>query len=694
MSMTQTPIEQQPSADFHCPHCNASLPAGAMFCGSCGERLDQKKLCSLLQENIDIKTLYRIISLVRRRSYLSLYFAVENQRQRPVAIRDIDISSLTDEARLQASELIQREFDLLRREHIPHLMPVLDLRHYQNHLYVIAGQPFSIAGREKGTTRQLHTLHDLLQSGGELPSEPIALRWIDNLCTAVDRLHKLNIVIGDLDPQTIVFSGDSSDMQPMVMVSWLPLSISDLLPRPSILASTTPFSAPEVLLWKTDVRSDIYSLGAILYLLLTGTVPDEATQRTRQQLRSPGELNSRISSDVDEFVMRALALDQSQRFPSASTMLTALLDLHSSPARPPKILPPPVTPSSGGASDLDISLVNTQRVSKGDERHQAQPEEAGDITIRLKPSPQSSLLHWQAANAAAEMKTPQPASQQDVPSTPRETIEPLPDAEEPPASPSPATPSPDSTGEDAEVPLVQRLKQRITGILPAISPPPSSDSKEEDAEVPLVQRLKQRITGILPAIPRSLEAGHAQGTSSSPRTTHAKPLRTEQASTPEDSSFKRFQRMLLGEQHHTSTVAAIIETPLRIQPHQHYAVRIHLLGRAKPTGTKKDRHHGGLSSLPQGALVYIEIRSALYQNFAYIVQQTAVHIPQGGFASEVTIPMHPLSSGPSGRRDRLHIFFTDEQHHPLYEKPFVVEIFISHLVQSGREGHNVLTIPL
>ncbi len=631
-----------------------------MFCGSCGERLDQKKLSSLLQENIDIKTLYRITSLVRRRPYITLYFAVENQRQRPVAIRDIHISSLTDEARLQASELIQREFDLLRREHIPHLMPVLDLRHYQNHLYVIAGQPLSIAGREKGTTRQLHTLHDLLQSGGELPSEPIALRWIDNLCTAVDRLHKLNIVIGDLDPQTIVFSGNSSDMRPMVMVSWLPLSISDLLPRPSILANTTPFSAPEVSLWKTDVRSAIYSLGAILYLLLTGTVPDEATQRAQQQLRSPRELNSRISSDVDEFVMRALALDQSQRFQSVSTMLTALLDLHSSPARPPKILPPPVTPSSGDGPD--ISLVNTQRVSKGDERHQAQPEETGDITIRLKPLPQSSLRHWQAANAAAEMKTPQPASQQDVPSTPRETIEPLPDAEEPLASPPPATPSPDSTGEDAEVPLVQRLKQRITGILPAI--------------------------------PRSPQAGHPQSTSSSPRTRDAKSLRTEQASTPKGSLFKRFQRLLLGEQHHTLTAAAIIETPLRIQPDQDYAVRIHLLGRAKPTGTKKEKHHGGLSSLPQGALVYIEIRSALYQNFAYIVQQTAVHIPEEGFATEVTIPMHPLSSGPSGRRDRLHIFFTDENHHPLYEKPFVVEIFISHLVQSGREGHNVLTIPL
>jgi hypothetical protein len=42
----------------------------------------------------------------------------------------------------------------------------------------------------------------------------------------------------------------------------------------------------------------------------------------------------------------------------------------------------------------------------------------------------------------------------------------------------------------------------------------------------------------------------------------------------------------------------------------------------------------------------------------------------------------------------LHIFFMDEMRRPLYEKPFIVELFISYLVQPGREGHNVLTIPI
>jgi hypothetical protein len=90
----------------------------------------------------------------------------------------------------------------------------------------------------------------------------------------------------------------------------------------------------------------------------------------------------------------------------------------------------------------------------------------------------------------------------------------------------------------------------------------------------------------------------------------------------------------------------------------------------------------------------IEVRSALYQSYAYIVQQALVTVPADGYVAEVMIPMRPLANGPSGRRDRLHIFFLNEQRQPLYDKPFVVELFISHLVQPGREGHNVLTLPI
>ena len=233
--------------------------------------------------------------------------------------------------------------------------------------------------------------------------------------------------------------------------------------------------------------------------------------------------------------------------------------------------------------------------------------------------------------------------------------------------------------------------------------PPDSTSKEASTRSSFAQDFKKRVTGILPAV-------RIAASSKGPAKVVTKPVPTptpvtfeprSTASSDKDSSLlKQLKRLILGEQKHGTAAAAIIETPLRVQPNQSYTIRIQLMGRNEPGlqgdaiqhEAKKGAH--GLRSLTEGDLVYIEVRSALYQSYAFIVQQAAVYIPAQGYAAEITIPMQPLSSGPSGRRDRLHIFFMDELRRPLYEKPFVVELFISHLVQPGREGHNVLTIPL
>jgi hypothetical protein len=169
---------------------------------------------------------------------------------------------------------------------------------------------------------------------------------------------------------------------------------------------------------------------------------------------------------------------------------------------------------------------------------------------------------------------------------------------------------------------------------------------------------------------------------------------------PFSSLFKHIKRFILGSQPRINNVVAIIETPMRIQPNMNYTIRIHLIGRDEPKhvhGFKQNNdttRPGGLGSLIHGELVHIEVRSALYHNYAYIVQQADVEVPASNYAAEITIPMRSITGNPGTRRERLHIFFTDEKQNPLYEKPFLIELFISGLVQSGHEGHNILSIPL
>jgi hypothetical protein len=135
---------------------------------------------------------------------------------------------------------------------------------------------------------------------------------------------------------------------------------------------------------------------------------------------------------------------------------------------------------------------------------------------------------------------------------------------------------------------------------------------------------------------------------------------------------------------------------MRVRPDQPYNLRLHIMGRDEPTPPPDARYGAepvGLSALVHGEIALVEVRSVLQQGYTYILQQASVTVPANGYAAEVTIPMQQQTITPTGRRDRLHIFFLDEQRNPLYEKPFVVEVFVSPLVQFGREGHQVLTIP-
>ncbi len=553
----------------YCPRCNTPLLPQATFCGSCGEPLDKRKdVSSLLQDEQDIQARYRLTALLRRSPHVNLYFALDNQQsrlgqQRMIVIRDIDITSLHDETRLQAIELVQQEYDSLNHWHLPHVMPVIDLRYFQGHLYMVAGYPSATSHapvKVENTPElapdihRLYTLLDFLQGGQELPSEQQMLLWISYLCQALEGLHQHQIVIGELDPSTIILNENSGMAEPALMISWLPSQLRELLPSAhTSISPTLYFSAPEAIQGQAEPRSDIYSLGAILYLLLVGSPPGEAALRTRGRLRIPRDLSWRVGPHVIDCMMMALSIEPSERFQSAGAMAEALYN-------------------------------------------------------PLFRRPQTVKLN--------------------------------------------------------------------TGMLPAIT----------------FERLKESQGRQAPTSTQPIvEATNATSDTSDTSDTDTTP---KKEAAP--SWFKQLQRTILGQQQRKIMAAAIIESPLRVQPDQSFALRLHIVGRDEPTpapGARQGDHPAGLSGLVHGNTALIEIRSVLYQSFAYLVQQTTITIPAEGYVAEVTIPMQPLSDTPGGRRERLHIFFLDEHHRPLYEKPFVVEIFVSPLVKHGQEGHNVLSIP-
>ncbi len=703
-----------------CPGCGAALPSGAVFCASCGERLDREKgLTSLLQDEQDISARYRIISLIRRRPSINLYLALNilpSAHGRTVAMRDIDVSSLNEQARLSVIEQAQQEYDLLRRWQPPNIMRAIDLRYAHGHLYTVAGfAPQSPTGKPVATplvgvpwgdassdgnrngtptrgvatddgnrngtptrgvateaTRKdgdptgergeeearenwprLTTLQDFLQSGQGLPSEKRALQIMSQLCAAVDRLHSRQIIIGDLNPSTVILNGATVDDQPGLMISWLPPGARAALSPKASTSLLSYFIAPEALQDEGDTRSDIYSLGAFFYLLLTGMPPEESSQRHRYRLRTPHEINPRMSLHISESVMQALAIEPNERFSTIAAFSEAL--------RNPRYRRPASQSETQGELSPEIE------------------------TVRILPLSYKDLAHWRSGRAKKQAPAPIAVS----------VI-----ANDVPVTPDSASNGYYATGQIEENPENEPPAESGTWQAPQ-TPAPQRASKPLDPPAIAPRSWRQRITGMLPAINLRNLVGtrfiaSASRLTSTPRATSAPPATPGLKRSPDVNLWiEQIKQAVLGQQQHVIAAAAIIETPLRVLPDQLYTIRMHIMGRNQVESlTRKQQSSGGLSALTHGDIALVEVRSALRESYAYVVQMATVTIPAEGYVAEVSIPMQPLSSTPTGRRDRLHIFFLNEQHRPLYEKPFVLEIFVSHHVKRGSEGHHVLTIPM
>ena len=171
------------------------------------------------------------------------------------------------------------------------------------------------------------TLGHLMRSVRPMPS-PDALRIASRICEGLHYMHEHDVVHRDLKPDNVMICNDGSirimDFGIAKVEGSRRLTFGAFQPA----MGTPDYMAPEQVKGKRgDPRTDVYSLGAILYEMLTGTVPYEGNTpllimnaRLTGDPGAPRKFNPEITPQVEEIILHAMARDPADRYANAAAM--------------------------------------------------------------------------------------------------------------------------------------------------------------------------------------------------------------------------------------------------------------------------------------------------------------------------------------------------------------------------------------
>lgn len=214
------------------------------------------------------------------------------------------------------------------------------------------------------------TLHQYIEKRGALPPEE-ATAWLEPIAGAVAAVHHAGLLHLDIKPENAIVVDESAHA--LVLVDFdlaQSQELDDFRTRPLALATQcgTPGYAP-LEQYAQHARltraTDVYALGATLYHLLTGQVPNSAVDRAAgEALRLPSAVTTGLPADLEAGVLAALAIKPDERPPDIESFLKAL-----QPA-PPLVTPdedddafiPPVTPQfmAHNAGMIHRIVLNTE----------------------------------------------------------------------------------------------------------------------------------------------------------------------------------------------------------------------------------------------------------------------------------------------------------------------------------------------
>ncbi|MDJ0458896.1 Stk1 family PASTA domain-containing Ser/Thr kinase [Arthrobacter sp. NQ7] len=285
---------------------------------------------------------YAVTSRLARGGMSTVYLAVDQRLDREVALKVLHPHLAADENFLGR---LGREAKAAARLSHPHVVGVLDQGNDGNTAYLVMEY---IKG---------HTLRDVLKDRGALPPR-LALALIDPVVEGLAAAHAAGFIHRDVKPENVLIADDGR------------IKIGDFGLARAVTSSTSTgaligtvaYISPELVLGKpADARSDVYSVGIMLYEMLTGRQPFEgevpiqvAYQHVNGTVGPPSDLVPGLAGEVDELVQWCTANDPENRPVDASALLQELRHIRTHLTDAELDLQPPAAAAAGSQHQTEV----------------------------------------------------------------------------------------------------------------------------------------------------------------------------------------------------------------------------------------------------------------------------------------------------------------------------------------------------
>ncbi|WP_433757900.1 Stk1 family PASTA domain-containing Ser/Thr kinase [Nocardia sp. CA-135398] len=176
------------------------------------------------------------------------------------------------------------------------------------------------------------TLRDIVRGKGPIPPRR-AMEVVADVCAALDFSHKAGIVHRDMKPANIMINRAGAVKVMDFGIARAIADSSNPMTQTAAVIGTAQYLSPEQARGETvDARSDVYSVGCVLFEILTGEPPFTgdspiavAYQHVREDPRLPSHVHSGVPRELDSVVLKAMSKNPANRYQSAAEMRADLI---------------------------------------------------------------------------------------------------------------------------------------------------------------------------------------------------------------------------------------------------------------------------------------------------------------------------------------------------------------------------------